>query len=210
MNASWKTMWLAAVPTAWLAVAAGPRKTPSSDERTLTVGVWDYAGVSEKSLDEMETLSALLLYRAGLRTQWVHCLGHSHSLRPALCDANLVKGSVMLRILVAYPGNQNQLGDPLGTAVVESGYASIYSREIRKCARHNGLLDGSLMAYAATHEIGHLLLGANHSLAGIMLAVWREPEYRAMDQRWLGFGSTEQQALRQAVPIQGPRLAKLK
>jgi len=69
----------------------------------------------------METLSALLLSRTGIGTQWVHCGGHLEGPQSALCDANLEKGSVMLRILVAYPGNQNKHGDPLGTAMVESG-----------------------------------------------------------------------------------------
>lgn len=208
MNTSWKTISLAALGAMWMTVAADAREKLTGD-RTLTVIVWDFAGVSDSSLDEMETLSALLLYRAGLQTQWVHCGDHQQGLRPALCDANLEKGSVLLRIVAAYPGNQKQLGDPLGTAVVESGYASIYATEIHKYAAHNGLPDGTLMAYAATHEIGHLLLGPKHSSSGIMRAVWGEAEYRGMDQRWLGFGAAEQQALWRAVPAPGQLLAGL-
>jgi hypothetical protein len=198
MNNSWKTISLAALGAMWLAVAAGAREKLPGD-RTLTVIARDYAGVSDSSLGEMETLSALLLSRAGIRTQWVHCGGHLQGPQPALCDANLEKGTVMMRILVAYPGNQNNHGDPLGTAMVESSYASIYATEIHKYAAHNGLPDSNLMAYAATHEIGHLLLGPNHSPSGIMRAVWGEAEYRGMAQRWLGFGANEQQVLR-AVP----------
>lgn len=104
----------------WVTVAANARERLPGD-RTLTVIVRDYAGMSDSSLDEMETLSALLLSRAGIRTQWVHCGGHLQGPRPALCDANLGKGSVLLRIVAAYPGNQKKLGDPLGTAMVESG-----------------------------------------------------------------------------------------
>jgi hypothetical protein len=158
----------------------------------------------------METLSALLLYRSGIGTQWVHCGGHQSGPRPALCDDNLKPGSVLLRIVVAYPGNQNKRGDPLGTAMVESGYASIYATDIHKYAAHNGLPDGTLMAYAATHEIGHLLLGPSHSSAGIMRAVWGEAEYRGMAQRWLGFGVAEQQALWRAVPAPDQLLAGAK
>ena len=209
MKSSWKTIWLAALGAAWLAIAADARTNPPIGDRTLTVLVLDYAGVSDSSLDEMETVSTVLLSREGIRTQWVHCFGHTMGPRPALCDANLEKGLVMLRILVAYPGNQNKLGDPLGTAMVESGYASIYATEIYRYARHNGLPDGSLMAYAATHEIGHLLLGPQHSSSGIMRAIWGETEYRAMAQLWLGFGDAEQEALRRAVPAQDQRLARL-
>jgi hypothetical protein len=91
--------------------------------------------------------------------------------------------------------------------MVESGYASIYATEIHKYAAQNGLADGSLMAYAATHEIGHLLLGPNHSSSWIMRAVWGEAEYRGMTQRWLGFGAAEQQALWRAVPALDELLA---
>jgi len=209
MKSSWKTIRLAALGAMLVAGAADARVKLTGD-RALTVIVWDYAGVSGSSLDEMETLSALVLYRAGIQTQWVHCGGHLQGPQPALCDANLGKGSVLLRILVAYPGNQNKLGDPLGTAMVESGYASIYATDIHKYAAHNGLPDGTLMAYAATHEIGHLLLGPKHSSQGIMRAVWGETEYRGMDQRWLGFGATEQQALLQAIPAPEQPLAGLK
>ena len=199
MNNSWKTISLAALGAMWVAVAADAREKLPGD-RTLTVIVRDYAGVSDSSLDEMETLSALPLSRAGIRTLWVHCGGHLQGPEPALCEANLEKGTGMLRILVAYPGNQNKRGDPLGTAMVESGYASIYATEIHKYAAHNGLPDGTLMAYASTHEIGHLLLGPNHSPSGIMRAAWGEAEYLGMAQRWLGFGAVEQHSLLRAVP----------
>jgi len=199
MNTSWKTISLAALGALWMTAAANAREKLTGD-RTLTVIVWDYAGVSDSSLDEMETLSALLLFRAGVGTEWVHCGGHLQGPQPALCDAQLKAGSVLLRIVAAYPGNQNKRGDPLGTAMLESGYASIYATDIHKYAAHNGLSDGSLMAYATTHEIGHLLLGPNHSSSGIMRGVWGENEYRGMAQRWLGFGAAEKKALWRAVP----------
>ena len=75
MNNSWKTISLAALGAMWVAVAADAREKLPGD-RTLTVIVRDYAGVSDSSLDEMETLSALPLSRAGIRTLWVHCGGH--------------------------------------------------------------------------------------------------------------------------------------
>jgi hypothetical protein len=60
------------------------------------------------------------------------------------------------------------------------------------------------MAYAATHEIGHLLLGEKHASSGIMRAVWGKTEYREMAQRWLGFSTEEREALRQALPGDAP------
>jgi hypothetical protein len=184
-----------------VAVAADAQANPSTGDRTLTVVIYDYTGLSDGSMNELETLSALLLSRAGLRTQWVHCLGHQQDPRPALCDANLEKGSVLIRILAAQKGNPNKLGDRLGSAVVEDRYASLYASEIREYAEHNGISAGSLMAYAATHEIGHLLLGPDHSSSGIMRAIWGKTEYRDMAHRWLDFSAAERLALLQAVPV---------
>ena len=199
MNISWKTIWLAALGTVCMAFAKDAQDNPSTGEPTLAVLVYDYAGLPDSSMNEVESLSAVLLSQAGISTQWVHCLGHQSGPRPALCDANLETGSVVIRILAAHPGDPNKLGDPLGSAAIHNGFASLYASEIRKYADHNGLSAGSLMAYAATHEIGHLLLGPNHSSSGIMRAVWGKREYRDMAQRWLGFSAAERQALRLAV-----------
>jgi len=169
-------------------------------ERILTVLVYDYAGLSDSSLNEVESLSGVLLARADIRTQWVHCLGHQSGLRPALCDANLETGSVLIRIMPAHTGQPNKLGDPLGSAVVGNSFASVYASEITRYADHNGLSAGSLMAYAMTHEIGHLLMGEQHAPSGIMRAAWGKAEYREMAQRWLGFDPAERLALRQAIP----------
>lgn len=204
MNTSWKTMLLAALGTMCVAAA------PDAQDRNLTVVVYDYAGLTDNSMNEVESLTAVLLSHSGIRTQWVHCLSHSPGPRPALCDGNLETGSVMIRILASHPGQPNKLGDPLGWAEIKSSYASLNASEIRKYADHNGLPVANLMAYAATHEIGHLLLGENHAASGIMRAAWGKTEYHGMAQRWLGFSDAERHALQQALPAPGQTVAGLK
>jgi hypothetical protein len=204
MNTSWKSILLAALGTI-CAAAQG-----NSQDRALTVVVFDYAGLTDSSMNEVESLGAVLLSRAGIRAQWVHCLAHQPGPRPALCDGNLETGSVMIRILKAHVGQPNKLGDPLGWAEVESSYASLDASAIGKYADHHGLPAANLMAYAATHEIGHLLLGEKHAPTGIMRAVWGKTEYREMAQRWLGFSDAERQALRQALPAPDQPVAGLK
>jgi hypothetical protein len=202
MNTSWKTLLIAALSTVCTAAA--------QENRSLTAVIYDYAGLSDSSINELESLSAVLLSRVGIRIEWVHCLGHSQGPRPALCDANLETGTVLLRILATHQGTASNLGDPLGASVVAGGYASIYVSEIRKYAEHNGLPAGTLMAYAATHEIGHLLLGEKHSSSGIMRAVWGKTEYRDMAQRWLGFSAAQGQALLRTIPAPAPILTETK
>ena len=160
MNTSAKTLLIAALST-MCTVAA-------QQNRTLTAVVYDYASLSDSSLNELETLSTVLLSRAGIRVEWVHCLGHQQGPRPAVCDANLEAGTVMLRIMATRQGTASSLGDALGASIVDGGYSSIYVSKIRKYADHNGISAGTLMAYTATHEIGHLLLGEKHASSGIM------------------------------------------
>jgi hypothetical protein len=205
MNTSWKSILLASLGTFCMAAAPDPQ---DSKDRTLTVVVYDYAGLSDSFMNEVEGLSAVLLSRAGIRTEWVHCLGHHPGQRPAFCDGDLDRGSVLIRILAAHPAGQaNKLGDPLGSAIVANSFASLYAAETRKYADHNGLPAESLMAYAMTHEIGHLLLGEKHASSGIMRAVWGKAEYHDIAQRWLGFSNGEREGLQQAVPARGGLVA---
>jgi hypothetical protein len=204
MNTSWKTTFLAALGAICVAAAPGLEDTKA---RTLTVVVYDYAALSDSSMDEVEGLSAVLLARAGIQTEWVHCLGHQTGPRPGLCTSNLETGSVLIRILKAHSGIRNKQGDPLGWAEVEDSYASIDASEIRKYANDNGLPAGNLMAYAAAHEIGHLLIGKKHASSGIMRALWGKTEYHEMAQLWLGFNASERESLREAVPARGGPVA---
>jgi hypothetical protein len=66
------------------------------------------------------------------------------------------------------------------------------------------------MAYAAVHEIGHLLMGKDHSRTGIMRAEWGKAEYGEMAQRGLAFSDAEAKAMRRAVPSTGSYRAEAK
>lgn len=171
----------------------------SAQDRKITILVYDYAVLSDKTFNEMENLTSLLLSRAAISTEWVHCLRHQEGSRPALCDGNLETGQVLFRILPKHVGQTNKLGDPLGSAVSSVGYGSLFASEIRKYANDNGLDEGGLMAYAAAHEIGHLLLGDKHAASGIMRAVWRKAEFQEMAKRSLGFNENERARLHKAL-----------
>jgi hypothetical protein len=207
MKTSWITILIAGL-SGLAATAKNPQPPSTSGDPALSVLVYDYAGLKDNTMNEVENLTSALLERAGIRTQWVYCLGHQAGARPALCDADSQPGVFVIRILTKHSGQANKLGDPLGAAVIGNGFASLFATEVRKYADHNGLSEGCLMAYAAAHEIGHLLLGENHAPSGLMRAVWSKEEYREMAQRWLGFSAEERQALRQA--LLGPAVAGLK
>ena len=166
----------------------------------MTVLVHDYAALPDDAVRDLQTLAGVLLSRSGIRAEWVWCNAERRDARSTLCDADLEPGRVLFRIQKRYPGNIKRTGDPLGTAEIEGSYASLYASEIRQFAERSGLSHGCLMAYAAVHEIGHLLMGKDHSRTGIMRAEWGKAEYREMAQRGLAFSDAEAKAMRRAVP----------
>ncbi len=180
---------------ALMAICAAAPADPPPVDPTLTVLVHDYTELPPAALQEVESETSLLLSRAGLRAQWIVCRGVGIAGMPEPCSANLTPNRFVVRIVERHIGNQEKPGDPLGSAEIESQYATLYSADIRTSADKQGVAFDSLMAYAAAHEIGHLLLGPEHGRAGIMQAVWGKTAYRDMAQRWLGFGAAEREAM---------------
>lgn len=164
---------------------------------TLTVLVHDYAGLPIITLREFEKATAVVLRRTGTQVDWTLCTGREVRTRPALCDGNLEPGRIVLRILGRHPGGQKKYGAPLGSAEVEAGYITLFAAEIQRAAEQNRLPVGAVMAYAAAHEIGHLLLGPEHSPRGIMSATWDKADYHGMGQRSLVFSRAETARMQQ-------------
>jgi hypothetical protein len=187
---------------ALMAISAFAPAAPA--DPTLTVLVYDYTGLPAAGLRQVESETNLLLSRAGLRVEWSVCHTVWVPEMPEECLANATPLRFVVRIVDHHIGSSEKRGDPLGSAVIANHYATLYAGEIRSSAGRQGLAVASLMAYAAAHEIGHLLLGPQHGPAGIMQAVWGKAAYRDMAQRWLGFGAAErdtmQRRVRESVP----------
>ena len=202
-----KTISLLAFGAVYLGVARDIQPRAPMDEPTLVVLVYDYTERSHDFMQEMETVSGAILARVGIRTAWVHCLDRSVG---PVCGGDMGTKTVIIRIVARHQGPLNKLGDPLGSATVESGFATMYLSEIRSNADRYGMRPASLMAYATAHEIGHLLLGKKHAVSGIMRAVWDKNEYRKMAQCWFGFTVDEREALRQWVHVHEEPVARVK
>jgi len=194
--------FLAAIGVRCAQLPASPAAGPA-EERTLTIIVHDYAGLPDATLRELEKTTTAVLRRTGAQVDWVVCTGRQVRSRPALCDAKLESGRAVLRIVDRHPGKPAGEGDPLGSAEVKEGYVTLFAAEIRRAAAEYRLPVSSVMAYAAVHEIGHLLLGPEHSRRGIMTAVWDKGDYRRMIQRSLVFSNAEAARMRQAVQTPG-------
>jgi hypothetical protein len=200
MNSALNLLLFAALlPVCSPAYAAAPQPL---ENRTpvLTVLALDYAGLRGDAARELQSLTTELMSRAGIRVEWVWCNAGRPDARSVLCAARLTPGIVVIRILTRHPADYRRLTEPLGYAVIEEGYVSLYASEIRQVAVHWDLSFGCLLGYAAVHEIGHLLLGREHTRSGVMRAVWGRSECSRMSQSRLTFSQSEGEAMRRSVP----------
>ena len=74
-------------------------------------------------------------------------------------------------------------------------YATVFLRPAEEKASDANLPRIVVLAYAAAHEIGHLLLGDAHSPQGLMKATWGANDFLAMSQNDLHFSPEQARKL---------------
>ena len=88
----------------------------------------------------------------------------------------------------------------LGRSITDQrggAYADVYLQAVRDEAAEANLPWMTLLAYATTHETGHLLLGNKaHTLTGIMKPHWDVRDYQCMARDCLLFSPAQRTALR--------------
>ena len=166
---------------------------------TLTVLLYDYAWLPDGATRKLEQRTGEIMSGVGIPLDWVHCRGPKVSSPHEPCSAKTQPGRVVLRIVAHCPEGGAQSGDVLGSAVTPGNYVCLCAAQIFKIENDNWLDRGSVMPYAAAHEIGHLLLGPDHSASGIMRAVWGKAELSAMERLVLYFSAGEAEVMRRAV-----------
>ncbi|MFN7994207.1 MAG: hypothetical protein U0Q18_11420 [Bryobacteraceae bacterium] len=116
--------------------------------------------------------------------------------------------SIILRI-VANCTSDSSREISLGSSVTPGNYAALCANQILVTAANTGLDPDLMMAYAAAHEIGHLLMGRAHRDAGIMRAIWERNDIRAMAKLELCFSKEEKLAMRRYLLAAGASSAVL-
>jgi hypothetical protein len=92
--------------------------------------------------------------------------------------------------------------DVMGKAFVEDsgGYmADAYLQAIQATSELHHGDPGVLLGFVMAHELGHLILGAEHTPDGVMQAAWGQRQMNALRQRWLRFDDESATRLRRAL-----------
>jgi hypothetical protein len=168
---------------------AGNGKYLSAQNAALRVDVYDYAGLNSAALHEFITHTREILTNSGVAVEVNLCA-------PAVstsCESlNRSSKSVVIRVVPGWGTNEkNSLWQPLGQSFAghDGGtYASIFLKLAEEKAREMNLSPIDVLSYAATHEVGHLLLGDQaHTVRGLMKEHWEADDFQAMAHNRLYF-----------------------
>jgi len=175
--------WLVAVIA--LAIASGAKAQHPVRQNTelvpsVTVYVYNLAHVSRQSLDVAEAEASRIFLKAGVRTKWVDCpLSSAEKARFPDCRLESGRNDLVLKIFSDFSSRRLGLrAQNLGfcPASEDSGpgsEAALAYNRIKDRAKSWEADPLQILAFAAAHELGHLLLhSTGHSPTGIMRAVW--------------------------------------
>lgn len=151
----------------------------------VVVEIQNLAGVPASTVAEMKSGVAHSLRVAEITVAWRN--EDSNSLAISIDDAPTASRNPQRRIHLRLATSRTALSrNPgcLGEAVVVDGRGSlaiVYLDRVRAFASKHRLPVGRVLGYAASHEIGHLLVGTSeHSEHGLMRAQWTRREADAM------------------------------
>jgi hypothetical protein len=172
-----------------LLALAGNVNTLLAEAPALQVQVYDYADLEPGPLHKAVALTQEILTSAGVSVQVKICRGSS----AVSCDAGvgsarylvirIVAGGTKMNDSVVHPHMGQSVADQKGGT-----YSSIFLERVQDAAAEANVPWDTVLAYAAAHEVGHLLLGSEaHTARGLMKACWGRDDYEAMNQHQFHF-----------------------
>jgi hypothetical protein len=166
-----------------LLALAGKTITVSAQASGVQVKVYDYTGLSPAELHEFTSRTQAILASSGASLEVDDCARGD-----TLCEGS--SGSsrqVVIRIVPDWGKNKTSASlEKLGMSVAGQdggAYGTVFLKAAEEMASEASLPSTTVLAYAAAHEVGHLLLGAQaHTSRGLMKATWGHDDFQAMTQ----------------------------
>jgi hypothetical protein len=161
---------------------------PAAAELPITVTLYDEFVLQLAGREAMKAEVTRILNQAGLTLNWVECMIGDNPANIAACTQPLGPTRLMLQLV---PGNNRRRPMAAGMAIIAADsavYACVYPARIKELARETNWEFSDLLAHAAAHELGHLLLrSSRHSSAGVMRASWEVTDLRQLSHAGLVF-----------------------
>ena len=170
-----------------LLTLAGYANTLSAQTSALQVQVYDYTGLSPAAFHEFVARTQAILASSGVSAEVDACATGA-----AACESHSGSSRQIVIRVIADTGKsmKNIRLEKLGMSIADHDggtYATIFLKPAEEIAADANVPRIVVLAYAAAHEIGHLLLGEAHSPQGLMKAAWGAKDFLAMSQNDLHF-----------------------
>ena len=157
---------------------------------TITIHVYNYAAVPEKTLARAKDEAGQIFKVAGLVTQWLdHPVTAVDGRNPHDSTDSWDGTHFVVRLLTqSREGlSKNAMGEALSLKI-----ANVFVNRVTEQATVGEFSVSRMLGHAIAHEIGHLLLGDNsHSPSGIMVAPWSKQDLWRMSKGDLLFTHQE-------------------
>jgi hypothetical protein len=176
----------------------GNTNIASAQTPVVQVQVYDDAGLAPAALHEFIASTQKILIGSGVSVVVDACARGA----AALCvqRTGISKRIVMRVVAKPYKSMENVHGEMLGFAVADlhgGTCATVFRKSAEDMAGELNHPWTMVLAYAAAHEVGHLLLGYQaHSPRGLMKATWDVRDVWAMAQGQLHFSLEQTRELR--------------
>ncbi len=157
--------------------------------------VYDYTGLSPAAFHEFIARTQEILAGSGVSLEVDACARFGGVREPyRKFQAARGQGDRSIRVKALKNARLEKLG--MSIADHDGGtYATVFLKPAEEKASDANLPRIVVLAYAAAHEIGHLLLGDAHSPQGLMKATWGANDFVAMSQNDLRFSREQAREL---------------
>jgi hypothetical protein len=158
------------------------------------------------ALVEARQEAARILLEAGVETRWFECSPSAAGAQPEpACDGALRPSHVVVNIVArgkrqyqrvrsGSPVLMELLGEAICLEQTGGNHVTIYFKVVERRAQLSDARRARLLGYTIAHEIGHLLLGPQHS-TGIMATDWLENDVLTVPADKLLFSASDRQRL---------------
>jgi hypothetical protein len=201
--------WIASLALlAWASLSPGASTSAKSSREKhqpiIKVGIYNYANIGQSELRRAERQADTFFANAHVRIAWSEYSGKRRSVPSAILAPDLcIRIRYASRILRSWRTSNT---DALGQSIIARGtqwtvpgrIANVFYDRVEHVASLWGLFPGEVLGNAMAHEMGHLLLGPEHSREGIMKADWASRDLELASQGGLKFSARQVAALQRA------------
>lgn len=149
---------------------------------SITIRVYDSAGVAPNERATALKTAAAILSRADLDATWIVCTPARDRKQQPGCDTSPASHELVVRLTRSGPGDETGNSRAFGSSLIDPTTATgtlstVFVDRVDWLAATGKAVRAEVLGRAIAHEIGHQVLGSNdHSARGLMRETWTPDE----------------------------------